>query len=119
MTQESRQAIIELLLLSIYTDDHLSLAEDGVLNQAIDAFGWESEEPRQQFLSNTFAAVREANSDPTKTQEYFVSRAEAIKADGCQGEALTWLTKVLGSDGFTATETYVLRKLENIWYPGA
>ncbi|MBK1880809.1 hypothetical protein JIN85_00195 [Luteolibacter pohnpeiensis] len=118
MTQESRQAIIELLLLSIYTDDHLSLAEDAVLNQAIETLNWESEEPREEFLSQTFALVRETHPDTAKTQEFFVSRAQAIKAEGCQGEALTWLTKVLGSDGFSATETYVLRKLENIWYPG-
>ncbi len=29
MTQESRQVLIELLFLSLYLDDHLSLAEDG------------------------------------------------------------------------------------------
>ena len=117
MTQDSRKAIIELLLLSIYTDDHLSLAEDSVLNQAIDSLGWESDEPKDQFIFTAFAAVREANADAASAQAFFTSRAGTIKADACEGEALTWLTKVLGADGFSSAEKYLLTRLEKFWYP--
>ena len=50
MTQDSRQVLIELLFLSLYMDDHLSLAEDGVLNDALESLGWDSPASREQFI---------------------------------------------------------------------
>jgi hypothetical protein len=36
MTQESREALIELLFLALYLDNHQSLAEDDILNEALE-----------------------------------------------------------------------------------
>ncbi|HVJ44868.1 MAG TPA: hypothetical protein VM511_00680 [Luteolibacter sp.] len=117
MTQDSRKAIIELLFLSLYTDDHLSLAEDGVLNEALDSLGWEGDEPRERFIFTAFADAREAHSEISKAQAFFTDRAAAIKSEGSEAEALTWLTKVLAADGFSPSEKYLLTRLEQFWYP--
>lgn len=117
MTQDSRKAIIELLFLSLYTDDHLSLAEDGVLSQALESLGWDSPSPRENFIFSAFASARDAIADEAKTEAHFTSRAEIIKDDGSEGEALTWLARVLGSDGLTAEEKRFLARLEDFWYP--
>ncbi len=42
LVQNEREAIIDLLLLGIYQDNHLSLAEDQVFHTEVDAFQWES-----------------------------------------------------------------------------
>ena len=117
MNQNSREAIIELLFLSLYMDNHLSLAEDEVLTEALDTLGWESESPRERFIFRAFAASRGAYASLEKTEAFFAERAGIIKSHGNEGAALTWLSRVLASDGLTATEKYLLGRLEKYFYP--
>jgi hypothetical protein len=117
MTQDSRQALIELLFLSLYLDQHLSLTEDDVLTTAMDALGWESPKSREQFILSAFATAREASSCELKTEGFLKGRVEIIKADGAQGDALTWLYRVLGADGISPSEQRFLGTLEARFYP--
>ena len=117
MTQDSRQSLVELLFLSLYLDDHLSLAEDEVLNNALDALGWESSLPRETFSFSAFAAARGAAADAIKSDYFLATRADVIKRDGGEAEALTWLYKVLGSDGLTDSEKRFLGQIEARLYP--
>ena len=113
MTQESRQALIELLFLSLYLDNHLSLAEDDVLNEALDALGWESSGSREKFIFSAFAVAREIAMDETKTEGFLDSRAAGIKVHGDEASALTWLYRVLGSDGISESEKRFLGQIES------
>lgn len=119
MTQDSREVLIELLFLSLYLDNHLSLAEDEVLNDALDSLGWESALPQQNFIFRAFAVARQAADGGEKTEAFLATRADKIKLAGEEGPALTWLSKVLGADGITATEKYFLKQLETRLYPQA
>ncbi|MCW1923364.1 hypothetical protein OKA05_12435 [Luteolibacter arcticus] len=116
MTQDSREALIEVLFLALYLDDHLSLAEDGVLTNALDSIGWESPHPREICILNAFSRAREAHSCELKTEEFLSARAEVIKKAGEEATALTWLYKVLGADGISVTEERYLKKLEKRWF---
>lgn len=116
MTQDSREALIELLFLALYLDDHLSLAEDGVVTDALEAIGWESPHPREICILKAFSKAREAHTCDLKTEEYLAVRAEVIKKAGAEATALTWLYKVLGADGISATEDRYLKKLEKRWF---
>lgn len=117
MTQESRQVLIELLFLSLYLDDHLSLAEDEVLNDALDSLGWDSPQPREKFIFRAFSGAREVAADAIKTEEFLGTRADLIKRDGDEASALTWLYKVLGSDGISESEKRFLGQVEARLYP--
>ena len=117
MTQESRQVLIELLFLSLYLDNQLSLAEDEVINEALDSLGWESENPREKFILRAFASAREAAEDAIKTEAYLNSRTGLIKRDGEEGPALTWLYRVLGADGISPEENRFLNHIEKRLYP--
>ena len=117
MTQESRQVLIELLFLSLYLDDHLSLAEDEVLSAALDSLGWESPLARDKFIFRAFSSAREVAADAIKTETFLGTRADLIKRDGDQAAALTWLYKVLGSDGISETEKRFLGQIEARLYP--
>ncbi|MEO5912863.1 MAG: hypothetical protein ABIS50_01430 [Luteolibacter sp.] len=119
MTQDSRQVLIELLFLSLYMDDHLSLAEDEVLNDALESLGWDSPAPREKFIFKAFSSAREAMTSLDKIREFLDVRTAVIKRDGEEAESLTWLSKVLGSDGLTSTEKYFLDQLEARLYPGS
>lgn len=117
MTQQSRKALIELLFLALYLDERLSLAEDEVLNDALESLGWDSPLPREKFILSAFAAARAVADAPEKAQEFIIARAEVIESAGEQAVGLTWLSKVLGSDGISPTEKYFLSKLEARFYP--
>ncbi|MCW1883128.1 hypothetical protein OKA04_00205 [Luteolibacter flavescens] len=116
MTQDSREALIELLFLALYLDDHLSLAEDSVVTDALDSIGWDSEHPREICILKAFSRAREAYSCELKTEEYLSVRAEIIKKAGTESTALTWLYKVLGADGISDTEARYLKMLEKRWF---
>lgn len=117
MTQDSRKALIELLFLALYMDNHLSLAEDEVLNEALESLGWESDSPREGFIFSAFSSSRAAYASLEAAEAYFTTRADTIKANGDEGEAMTWLTRVLAADGLTSTEKYFLGRLEKHLYP--
>ncbi|WP_035607800.1 hypothetical protein [Haloferula sp. BvORR071] len=119
MTQDSRQSLIELLFLALYLDDHLSIAEDEVLTNALDSLGWESAQPREIFIFQGFAKAREAAGDAIKTDEFLLSHADVFKRDGTSAPALTWLYKILGADGISPTEERFLQKLEKRLFPDA
>ena len=116
MTQDSREALIELLFLALYLDDHLSLAEDAVVSSALESIGWDSPHPRDICILNAFSKAREAHGSELKTEEYLTARAGVIKNAGAESTALTWLSKVLGADGISGEEDRYLKKLEKLWF---
>ena len=117
MTQDSRQVLIELLFLSLYLDGELSLAEDDVFGEALEALGWDSPFPRERFVFSAFSGAREAAADAIKTEAFLDARAGIIKRDGEEGPALTWLYRVLGADGISPSEVHFLKQIEARLYP--
>ncbi len=117
MTQNSREALIELLFLSLYLDDHLSLAEDDELTTALDSLGWESAGSREKHVFKAFSLARNTYEDPVKCDEFLKTRALLIKGDGEEAAAMTWLSKVLGADGLTFMEKRFLTQLEALLFP--
>lgn len=118
MTQDSRQVLIELLFLSLYLDGELSLAEDAVFSEALEALGWDSPFPRERFVFSAFAGARDAAADAIKSEAFLNARTGIIKRDGQEGPALTWLYRVLGSDGISPSEERFLKQIEKRLYPG-
>lgn len=116
MNQSSRVALIELLFLALYLDNHLSLAEDEVLSSALDAIGWESGKAREICFLTAFAKVRETHGDVGKTEDFLNHRAAMIAEGRDEAMALTWLTRVLGADGISPGEARFLKKLEERWF---
>jgi hypothetical protein len=117
MTQDSREALIELLFLALYLDQHLSLSEDEELTRALDAIGWESAAPREIHLLNAFSKAREASTCAIRTEAYLLERADVLHRAGDAAGGLTWLSKVLGADGISPSEERFLTKLEKRLFP--
>lgn len=117
MTQDSRQVLIELLFLSLYLDNHLSMAEDEVFSAALDSLGWDSPFPRDKFIFAAFSGARAAASDAIQSEAFLNARTGIIKRDGQEGPALTWLYRVLGADGISESEKRFLNQIEARLYP--
>lgn len=119
MKQTSREALIELLFLSLYLDDHLSLAEDEVLTAALESLGWDSKRPREHHILTAFSLAREVAADPIRIEKFVVEKADIIKAAGEEAAGMTWLSRVLGADGLTYSEKRFLGQLEARLFPNA
>lgn len=104
MTQTQREALFDLLTLSIYADSHISLTEEALLESAFIAEGWDSEYPKNLFLEKSFARAREAADSDEATQAYVAARAAAFTDAASQAEAVGVVTNIVSRDGLTQEE---------------
>lgn len=104
LTQSQREALFDLLTLSLYADAHISLKEEHLLDSAFIAEGWEAKYPKSLFIEQSFARAREmADTDDTMI-DYMTERAQAFTSKASQKEVLGVVKNILKSDGESATE---------------
>lgn len=113
MTNETRKAMVELLLLAPYIDKHLSDVEDKALEQALIAVGWSPAQPDDVCLTSAFAVVREVGSCELKTYEFMRERTAVLRAAGKSALAFEWLGRILGSDGMSESESHFLMQVKS------
>src|SRR5260370_38356415 len=95
MTQEQREAVVDLLLLGMFADAPLRVSEDQKLLSVIEEIGWESYQAPDLYLQSAIAKAR----DPTDTEGGIRHRLEKIAQElhgtGLRQRALACLTRVL------------------------
>eukprot|EP01031_Cornospumella_fuschlensis_P000368 gene368-466_t len=99
MTQIQREALFDLLTLSIYADHHVSLTEETLLESAFIAEGWESEYPKNLFLDKSFARARTAADSDEAMAAYVAERAGTFDDVSSQVEAYGVVKNVVTRDG--------------------
>jgi len=104
MTQPQREALFDLLALSIFADAHLSLTEEDLVQEAFVKKGWKSDYPKSLFIEESFARAREAAESDDGVADYLADRAEVFSTKTAQKEALEVVKGILESDGMTAEE---------------
>ncbi|HYF37317.1 MAG TPA: hypothetical protein VD994_18595 [Prosthecobacter sp.] len=112
MTQLQREALFDLLTLSIYADQHVSLTEESLLESAFIAEGWDSEYPKSLFLEKSFARARAAAESDDATAAYLAERAAAFTDTASQTEALGVVRNLLTRDGLASGEMAFLSRLQ-------
>lgn len=116
MNHDTRQALIELLLLALYLDNHLSLLEDEMLENALKSIGWSASNPDDVSITDAFATAREASTSELKTEEFLKHRASLLKDAGEAELAYNWLGRILGADGFTGSESGFLHRAKMLLF---
>lgn len=111
MTQLQREALLDLLVLSIFADAHLSLSEEDTLQARIHGIGWESEKPRDIHFLNAMHKARGAMETPEKTDAFIALRAACFTTESSRSAALEAIRSVLASDGHSETESAFLALL--------
>lgn len=104
MTQSEREALFDLLTLSLYADAHISLREEHLVESAFIAEGWASEYPKSLFIDESFARAREMSESDDTMIDYMNERAQAFKTKASQKEVLGVIKNILKSDGETPAE---------------
>lgn len=112
MTQPQREAVLDLVILALFADSHLSLKEDARLQEALDKIGWESTKPREIFFCNSMNRARKAADSADATDEYIATRTKELNV-WSKTETLSLLESLLASDGVTAVESAFLARVKS------
>lgn len=111
-TQGEREAIVDLLLLSIYSDNHISYAESVELEDSIKNMGWESDIPSETYIQTATARARSARISETATNDFLEFIATRLESPPAKTRALELLDRLLASDGTSDSEKAFFKTVE-------
>ena len=87
IAQDEREAVLTLMLVTMYADKKLTLEENATLHRYERLIKWESGRSLSDFFGNTIATVRSAMRDETKLTALLANAYARI-----HGEAIRTLT---------------------------
>jgi hypothetical protein len=99
LSQEEREGLIDLLLLSSYMDNNLSFAEDRVLKKEVEGFQWDSGTAIDLYIDVATNKIRRALADSQKEKELLKSLKVRITSRQGKEKALESMTTLFHSDG--------------------
>lgn len=104
MTQPQREAMVDLLLWTMYADRVLSLPENERIDQMQSELSWESVTPFAQYLSTSIARVREVLTDEEKADALMDGVYARLDSDAVRRKAYEAARQLAQSDGEIAEE---------------
>ena len=114
-TQSQREALIDLLLLGMYADNMLSLAENQFLDDEVQELTWDSPTSLSAYLSAAIYRVRMAEEHQEKREALLQSVKERFgDVQGKQG-ALIVLKDLLASDGTAEQEQKFFAEIQRMF----
>ena len=114
-TQPQREALLDLLLLGMYADNMLSMAENQFLDDEMEELVWDSLTSPSAYLSAAIHRVRTAEEDIEKRNALLQSIKERFgDVHGKQG-ALLVLKDLLASDGTAEQEQTFLTEIQRMF----
>ncbi len=97
-SEPQREAFLDLLVLGMYSDHKLTLAEDASVQSVLDGFRCESDYERNKYLDAATARVREKARTEDSARAYAVGLAQKFKSPEHQRTVYEMLERVLASD---------------------
>jgi uncharacterized tellurite resistance protein B-like protein len=114
LSQAEREAIADLLHFCMYADNHLALAEDSVIDDAVAQMGWDPAVSFETFESHSIAKARAAKDDVTSRESFLKSLRERLASKPARARAIALCTKLFSADGTSDKESTVLAELKRI-----
>ena len=98
LTQPQREAVFDLLLLGMYADGNLKLAENAQVFSLTEQLGWESYQDRSEYSETATSRVRAANDTDAATSVFLTKLSAQLGDDDVKKLALGLLAQLLESD---------------------
>ncbi len=102
--QSEREAVIELMIITMYSDKSLKVAEEDMINQYLESITWESGVSKEQFLAKTFPKVRNAITDKQKIRVLLEDINSRIGSDEMKSQLLSTCSDLALADGEISEE---------------
>ncbi|MBD5780377.1 hypothetical protein IEN85_12825 [Pelagicoccus sp. NFK12] len=110
-SQTQREALVDLLYLSIYIDNHLSLVEEKKVEDELKKADWDGLHSSSLYAQAAINRARDAKSNVRIKSEYLANIAERL--DEKKITALEALDAVLSSDGTDKKEAAFLKEVRS------
>ena len=115
-TEPQGRALLDLLLLGMYTDGHLASAEDATLHQLLETMGAHTRHDQDQALDAAVTRIRQQLRSQESTLSYIAVLAQSFPGEALRQKALKVLEQFLVSDeSLTPVENEFLAKARNIF----
>ena len=98
LSQPQREAIFDFLLLGMYADGNLKLAENEQVFSLTERLGWESYQDRSEYSEMATARVRTAIETDASLSVFLTKLSAQLGDDDVKIFALGLLVKLLDSD---------------------
>ena len=114
LSQEEREAIVDLLILGAYTDNRLSLREEKAFESLTGRMNWDSETELSDYMDSAIAKVRANRSNPSATEGLLDEVKQRLTSKASVTKALKLLHQVFASDGRSWAEANFYRQVESV-----
>ena len=112
--QTQKEAIIDLCLLGMYSDDLISLAEQEFIGNESTQFQWQSGISFSGYMQRTIPKIRSAKDDSQKVKELLQTIGERLGSDESKRKAIDELEKLLATDGVVKLEEEFLAEAKQV-----
>ncbi len=111
LTQVEREAVVDVLHYSIYSDNHIALAETELVEGALDSLDWDPAVALTTYEAHSIATVRIAKESPGGHEAFLASVSERLRSPRSRQHALDYAARVIALDGQTPAESTTLAAL--------
>jgi hypothetical protein len=103
-TTDQRQAVMDLLVLGMYSDRNLASAEDACVQRLLASFNFLSDSERDAFSDAAFTRASRHTGSPEAIRAYVRELAPRFSTFEMRRSVYTKLNDLLTSDGRVTTE---------------
>jgi hypothetical protein len=112
--QIQKEAMIDLCLLGMYSDDSITLAEQDFIENEGTQLQWTSGISFGGYLQRVIPKVRSAKGNSPKTTDLLQSISDRLGSDELKRSAVDELEKLLASDGVAVMEETFLAEVKRV-----
>jgi uncharacterized tellurite resistance protein B-like protein len=98
ISQDEREAVVTLMLVTMYADKRLTLEENATLRRYEKVIKWESGRSLSDFFGNTIATVRSAMRDENKLTELINGACDRIHSEAIRTLTIKACNDMVGAD---------------------
>lgn len=102
VTQPQREALIDLLLLTMYADRKIAVTENEQIDQVPEELSWDSVTPFPLYVNTALARIRDGLSDPQVVEALLDDIYERLGSEAMRRRAYDACNELAGADGQVA-----------------
>lgn len=108
LSQQEREAIVDLLHLCLYGDSHIALREGQFMSDLFDVIGWETQSSFGSYEARSISSARAARENPEATKEFLLRAAVRLQSKESRALAIDLCRQLFAADGSTAEKEAAL-----------
>jgi len=109
LTQDQREAIVDVLVFGMYSDRTVSLAEDQLIQSRLEAMDWQSLETIHNYYDRAVTRVREILDAGEEARQSFLRRiAERLGDTSVREKTFALCHQLFLSDGIESADEEAL-----------